>query len=89
MAKLPNLKDGPLDNLNLPRMICVHLIGEQHTHVHHMIVGFVIMVFGITVVKLSLLADWSFIHVAGDLSGYAIHGIGLTPFVETIIRNAK
>lgn len=73
-----------IDLLNFPKVFCRHLMGEEHTHWHHMAVGFVVMVLGVIVSKAGVLLDTHsiIIHYGGDVLGYGIHGIGLTPFIE-------
>ncbi len=63
-------------HLNVARPICDHLLGEQHTHHHRMMIGTFVMTVGVTIAK-----------VAGhnEIIGYAVHGLGLTPFVEYLL----
>lgn len=70
---------------NLPREICNHLHGEDHTVAHRMWVGFVVMAGGV------LLAHTAsgfphFIAVAIDMTGYGIHALGATPFIEWLLE---
>lgn len=63
-------------HLNVARPICDHLLGEEHTHHHRMMIGTFVMTVGVTIAK-----------VAGhnDIMVVAVHGLGLTPFVEYLL----
>jgi hypothetical protein len=74
----------------LPRLICIHLIGEHHTHGHRMIVGTVFIFIGVIIAKGSAMIGHSLpLHIAGDALGYAIHGMGFVPFGEYVILKGK
>ncbi len=66
--------------VDVTRVICVSLLGKEHTHKHRMITGGIVMGFGVFIAHLA--AGFSNPLVTGllDMSGYAIHGLGLTPF---------
>lgn len=74
-----------LHNTNLPKLLCKHLFGHKHTHRHRMVVGVGVMVVGVAVAKFSTHLDIYYIHFAGDVFGYAMHGLGATPFIEYFI----
>lgn len=67
-----------LDTLNFPKTVCHVVLGHDHSHGQRMIVGSVVMVVGVTVAKL----PFHDVHFFLDLFGYAIHGMGLVPFIE-------
>lgn len=72
--------------LNVPKLICTHLMGKEHSYYHHMIVGFILMVVGVKFAHYTADIHIYVVHYAGDLVGYGLHGIGLTPFLEAISR---
>jgi hypothetical protein len=73
---------------NLMRPLCKHLVGEEHGFIHHAIAGVSVMVVGVLIAEYSAHVDTEVAHVAGDAVGYALHGIGLVPFVERLLAEA-
>lgn len=79
-----------LRKVDLARVICKHLHGEQHSLAHRMIAGFAIMASGVGLAKMGaethhlsfLLAFWL------DLVGYLIHGVGAIPFIEWLVEHS-
>ena len=59
--------------LNIPKLICKHLMGEEHSNMHHMAVGFILMVIGVCIAKNSVEFHSVFVHFGGDILGYGIH----------------
>lgn len=76
-----------LTNLNISKVVCDHLLDEKHTSVHRMIAGSFIMSVGVGISKIHV--TMVFIHFLLDGVGYAIHGIGLIPFIETLSKHAQ
>ena len=76
-----------LSKICVSKLICNHLVGENHTHTHRCTVGLVIMGVGVGITKAALTVDVGIIHGVADLVGYGIHGVGDIPFVESIVRN--
>lgn len=74
------------NNLNVSKVVCDHLIDEKHTNGHRMIVGIFIMSVGVSVSKIHV--AYTIMHFLLDGVGYAIHGIGLIPFVDTLSKHA-
>jgi len=72
---------------NPARAICNHLVGENHSVVHRLGAGALIMGSGVLVAKAG--GDGLILHFIADLVGYAIHGIGLIPFVDKLIELYK
>jgi len=71
--------------LNIHKTIANHVVGKNHTVLHRRISGIIVMCIGVGIVKLSLiLAEGAMIHYAFDIIGYAVHGIGMIPFVEEV-----
>lgn len=69
-----------LEKANIPKIICVHLLGEEHTVHHRMGVGVITMAIGVVVAKST--SGIYIVQFVGELLGYLIHGIGSIPFVE-------
>lgn len=74
-----------VSKLNAPRVVCQHLFGKDHTAAHRMIVGAVVMIAGVGIAKLGGHSEAHILAYLSDVIGYAIHGIGLTPFLEALI----
>lgn len=73
--------------MDVPKMICVHLIGEEHTLHHRIGVGLIMMTVGVLISKFAE-GGYYFIRICGDICGYAIHGIGTIPIGEALVRKA-
>lgn len=71
--------------LNIGRAICEHMLGKDHSTAHHMMVGVVAMCAGVLIAKTTGHNPNEIIAFIGDAVGYAVHGLGLTPFVEAIL----
>lgn len=82
--KMPEVKSPHkiLERLNIPRIICVNLVGEKHNNWHRMSAGVIVMSIGVLISKVS--EGYFIIHFFGEMFGYLIHGIGSIPFVEAI-----
>ena len=74
-------------SLDISKPICNHLIGEHHSQIHRKATGVIIMVFGVGITKFLLIFDPMIIHFIGDIVGYAFHGIGLLPFVNSLEKS--
>lgn len=72
--------------INLPKALCRHLVGPDHATHHHMIVGVVVMAVGVGIAKSVEYIHLPGSHFAFDMVGYAVHGLGLTPFVEAALK---
>lgn len=70
------------DYINIPKHISNHLCGENHSIAHRRIAGGVIIILGVVVAKVG--GEGIILHIVFDAFGYALHGIGLIPFVEAI-----
>lgn len=73
---------------NLPRIISYHLFGKNHTSTHRKGTGVLLMIIGVAISKQPFFEAY-IIHGIADLVGYAIHGLGLTPFVESTEKIQK
>lgn len=69
---------------DVPKIISKHLIGKEHQPKHHMLVGGVIMIGGVIMAITASVHSSVIVHIVGDLIGYALHGIGLVPFIKNI-----
>lgn len=69
---------------NVPRKLADHLVGKNHTNYHRRWCGAFVMLIGVGFVKLTGMIDIYLIHFAGDIIGYAIHGVGAIPFLTAI-----
>lgn len=72
--------------LDLPRALCHHAVGKDHTHTHRMVAGMFIMAGGVGIAKAANLFDGAFMHYSLDMVGYAIHGLGALPYIEYLIE---
>ena len=71
-----------LGKINLPRIIADHLFNKRHNDMHRMLMGIAVMGIGVSVSKIH--AEMIVFKFFFDGFGYALHGIGLTPFIEKI-----
>ena len=78
---MPNI----LHRINLPRIVCDHLVGENHSLWHRRIAGTVVMSVGVVIAQNA--HHFWFLWWVVDCAGYLLHGIGAIPFVEPIIKD--
>jgi hypothetical protein len=50
-----------------------------------MLMGTVVMVVGVLIAKLTSHAEYEAVEIAGDLTGYLVHGVGAVPYVDAIV----
>jgi hypothetical protein len=72
--------------VNVPRYVCRTLIGEHHTHAHRMVAGGTMMAGGVLLSHMAAEPHILLLTLAGDLVGYAIHGMGLVPFLDFLLE---
>jgi hypothetical protein len=84
MRKRVKLIVGAAD---LPKKICHHMVGEDHTPIHRMSVGAVIMVIGVSIAKVDASGMYHVFHYAFDVVGYVLHGLGTVPFINSLIQD--
>jgi len=70
--------------LNLTKHLARHIGGPNHTDKHHKISGAIVMATGVGLVKLASLSDLFLLHYFAEMVGFAIHAIGVVPFISTI-----
>lgn len=75
--------------LHLPKHICNHLIGHDHSKGHRMVAGVVVMGIGVAIAKSGGEIHLFMIHYVADMVGYLVHGIGCLPFVEHLLDEEK
>jgi hypothetical protein len=74
--------------MNLTKKAADHLIGENHTLRHRMVIGAVVMIGGVIFSK-SFAGSHYIIHYGADVLGYLAHGIGGLPYVEQVLKSVK
>lgn len=72
-----------INPLNLPHWFCHTTIGREHKSHHRMIAGTILMGVGVSIAKASSGFEAHWVHYVLDGIGYGIHGLGLTPFIES------
>ncbi len=83
---MTNITKDPWWRFDLSKTVCSHLVGEKHNHIHKKIVGFVICFIGVTIAHFFAFIDAEIIKYFLDLTGYGVHGIGLIPYVESVLK---
>lgn len=73
-----------LETINISKHIANHVAGKHHTNTHRRISGITVMIVGVGIVNASHFCDVFIIHFVADVIGYAVHGLGLIPFVSSI-----
>lgn len=77
-----------LDNLNVSRAIATHVLGSNHTHAHRIAIGTGVAFTGVVIAHSAAELIW-IISIPLDFLGYALHGIGLIPFIDHISSDEK
>lgn len=77
-------KINPLD---LPRVICHHIVGEHHTIAHRMVVGVVIIFVGTSIAQIHTV--YAVVNLFNEAFGFVMHGIGSLPIVELVLGVKK
>lgn len=62
------------------------MFGEEHTHKHKMGVGGVIAVLGVYIASSAHYFSLHFVQIGVDLIGYAVHGLGVAPYIEFFMK---
>lgn len=71
--------------INLPKELCHHTLGKEHTHTHRMLAGTIVMVIGVAIAKSAHYFDATILQFSLDMVGYAVHGLGAAPFIEYVV----
>ena len=74
-------------HMNVARPICTHLVGHHHTFAHRLLTGVVLMAVGVFIAKYFGHHPNEVVAAIGDGVGYGLHGLGLTPIVEAMLKN--
>lgn len=75
-----------LNNLNLSKLICTHLIGVEHKIIHRRFTGAIIMIVGISLVHLGQIFHSEVFSFFCEVFGAGVHGVGLIPFVDNLSK---
>jgi hypothetical protein len=75
-----------LNKVNVIHKACDVLAGEHHHPILRFAFGIVVMLCGVYIAKTIGHHHTEIIAFAGDTVGYGIHGVGLIPFVEAILK---
>lgn len=65
---------------NITKPVFDSLLSKKYTHFHRMTTGVMVMIVGVAVAKVAGHSPNLLYAGIGDMLGYAIHGVGLTPF---------
>lgn len=77
-------KQSKLGILNVPKHICTHIVGENHSQIHRLFVGVIVIVIGVGIANIHI--GVIVVDMTAEGIGYVIHGIGSIPIVEGILR---
>lgn len=72
----------------LPKTICNWLFGESHPFIHRLFTGLAIAIAGVFLARFSEHLHNETLSFTGDLCGYGLHGIGITPIIERMTKQA-
>lgn len=84
--KLPKLKKPILTVINLPLIICNHVLGEEHHIVHRITVGVGFMFIGVFIARIE--SAFYILSISYEAAGYVVHAIGVIPIVETMFKKS-
>jgi len=71
--------------INLPGYICRATLGHHHKQSHRMVAGLCVMAVGVVIMKSSGHIHQEFVSWAVEGFGGAVHGMGLTPYIEILL----
>lgn len=71
---------------NLPREICMHCFGKEHSIGHRMAVGAAVMAGGVLLTRVGHHVPEA-VSVAFDVGGGFIHAVGATPYLEWLLAS--
>ena len=71
--------------LNVPRIVCNHIYGKEHTLQHRLIAGVLLVAFGAALTKFHV--DLQAVTVAIETLAALAQGAGTTPLVEMLIKS--
>lgn len=82
---MKNLK-ASITKINFVHKACDVLAGEHHHPILRFTFGLCVMACGVYIAKTIGHHPQEAVAFAGDTVGYGIHGVGLIPFVEAILK---
>ena len=68
--------------VNLPYIVCVHIMGEKHSQSHRMLAGLCFMIVGVCIGE--CFAEIFIIGIFCKAWGGIIHAAGTLPFIEKV-----
>lgn len=77
-----------LVHINVIRPICSVVLGKNHSTTHRLAAGFIVAAIGVVIAKHAGAFGNEYIEHIGDGVGYALHGLGLVPFIEYLAEYA-
>jgi len=72
--------------VNLPRIICNHLVSKEHNTSHRLCVGSMFVVIGVGLAQVEFSPV---VHFFSEAVGYMIHGLGAVPFIDLLIKEKE
>lgn len=76
------------NNLNLPKKVCNHIIGQEHSQRHRIIAGSGMMVVGVVIAQVPVINTFT-VHIISETVGFLLHCIGAIPIVQYIEKMMK
>jgi hypothetical protein len=68
--------------LNIPQLICNHVIGKEHKIQHRVTVGTAMMLVGVAISRCGNGVTFLVLHWCIEAFGSFVHGIGVVPWIE-------
>jgi hypothetical protein len=69
------------DSFNIPKVICNHLVGKNHSKLHRHIVGIIFIALGVVIADLF---ERGIAHSITECLGGIVQGVGTIPLLEKI-----
>jgi hypothetical protein len=71
--------------LNLSRIVCNHVVGKEHSHVHRRVAGGVIAVVGTIVMQTFFVKiELHVVEIIFHTTGGFLHAVGIIPWLERL-----
>ena len=70
-----------ITSLNVPKTICTHVLGKNHTKTHRRYCGICVMIVGVFIAEV-IGGTSHYLTFICNVFGYGLHGMGLVPFIE-------
>lgn len=71
-------------HINIARPVCNLMFGPEHKPHHRIMVGGVVAGFGVFIAHYFAHVESALVEGLADFFGYGLHGLGLTPIIETL-----